>query len=138
MDSLNSVLNLVQQGNWAIFWILKNHSTYQFSEVTSNCSPFAFKDSHAYVLDPQWRLFFVCFCIEGSIGTRGGAGWLMGCFDPPTPTVVCSAGRSGAVSLCWSCFLLLCGLFCGAVCFSFAWCCFVLVIFSPLNMGLPR
>ena len=39
-------------------------------------------------------LFFVCLCVESGIGTRGGVGWLWGCFRP---LVVCSTGRSGAV-----------------------------------------
>ena len=25
----------------------------------------------------------MCFCIESSIGARGGVGWLSGCFKPP-------------------------------------------------------
>ena len=37
----------------------------------------------------------VCFCVESSIGTQGGVGWLWGCFAP-TP-VVCSTDRSGAM-----------------------------------------
>ena len=36
----------------------------------------------------------------------------------------------------WSYFLLLYGLFYEAICFSFAWCYFVLVFFSPLSIGI--
>ena len=39
---------------------------------------------------------FVCFCVGGGIGTRGGVGWLWRCFGSPPP-VVCSSDRSKAV-----------------------------------------
>ena len=48
------------------------------------------------------------FYIVGSVGARGGVGWLWGCFasPPPTPSVVCSADRSGAVVLVLFLFLV--------------------------------
>ena len=61
-----------------------------------------------------------CFCIGSSVGTRDGVGWLWGGFGPPPPppprwlTLLTVLGRW---SRCWSCSLLLYGLFCKAICF---------------------
>ena len=44
--------------------------------------------------------------------------------------------HQGGLSRCWSYTLLLCGLFYEAICFSFAWCYFILVFFSPFSIRI--
>ena len=50
--------------------------------------------------------------------------------------MVYSTDRFKAVVPVWSYSLLLCGLFYEAICFSFAWCYFVLVFFSPFSIAI--
>ena len=61
---------------------------------------------------------------------------LASCKSALNPTVVYSTDPSKAVVPVWSYSLLLCGLFYEAICFSFAWCYFVLVFFSPSSIGI--
>ena len=73
-------------------------------------------------------------CIKGSIGTRGGVGWLWGCFKPPGG-LLCRPfwGGGPGVGLAPCCFVV-CSAGRFVVCISV--CRFVLVFFSPFSIAI--
>ena len=78
--------------------------------------------------------FFVCFCILGGVGTRGGVGWLWECFGLPGG-LLCWPFRSGGpgVGLAVFCFVV-----CSAGRFvsCLALCRFDLVFFGPFGVAV--
>ena len=79
---------------------------------------------------------FMCFYIGGDVGTRGGVGWLWGCFGPPPPPPRWFALLAvlGRWPRCWSYSLLLCGLFYEAICCVSFHVSFCSCVFSPLPL----
>ena len=61
---------------------------------------------------------------------------LASCKSTLTPPVVCSAGRSGRWSRCWSCSLLLVVCSAGRFVVCLSVCYFVLVFFSPFSIAI--
>ena len=76
---------------------------------------------------------FVCFCVGGGVGTRGGVGWLWGCFGPPGGLLCWPFWGGGpGVGLALCCFVVYsAGRF--FVCLSV--CRFVFVFFSPFGIA---
>ena len=75
---------------------------------------------------------FVCFCVGGGVGARGGVGWLKGCFGPPDG-LLCRPfwGGGPGVGLALCCFVVYSSRR-FVVCLSV--CRFVLVFFGPFGV----
>ena len=76
----------------------------------------------------------MCFCIGGGVGTRGGVGWLWGCFGPPGGLLCWPFWGGGpGVGLTLCCFVVY-STRRFVVCLSM--CHFVLVFFSPFSIAI--
>ena len=76
----------------------------------------------------------MCFCVGSNVGTRGGVGWLWGCFEPPGG-LLCRPfwGGGPGVGLALCCFVV-CSAERFVVCLSV--CRFVLVFFGPFGVAI--
>ena len=81
---------------------------------------------------------FVCFCVGGGVGARGGVGWLWGCFEPPGDLLCWPFWGGGpGVGLALCCFVVCsAGRFVFVLCLAL--CRFVLVFSVLLALRLPR